>query len=551
MSRAEALVHHLAVAGASDDRSIDLTLATATALVGRTPSVARRLLEAVLVQLSGHRLAEGRVAASTALVAGRLGDLGAARRHAATALSSSAGPDVHLVARTALATVSVSTGAMADAVAELDRAAATPGIDADDRLRCEAQRAYYRIWSFDLVGARRDAIDILERTGHRADTVAIESAARAHEVMALTDLAHGRANDALRHAQAAHAVLGETADADAVDSLVHQALGLALLDNDRLADSLSAVGRGLAIAEERGTRGVQAFYANSAAMISVVGGRLDDAVALADTAIAILDGAPASPVAGLPLAVHGRVALARGDHATARSAMDAAAAGFAASGPVLGGLAYLTWLGEVHHATGDVAAARDTLSLAWQLGAPARYLIVWRSLAVALARVDVDAPLDADLRTDLRDAVATGATSADVTSARAVSTWVTGLLDRDADAVADAADLLEGTGRVLDLAQCLVDAARLRRGSGRPDAGCRRLTARAQEVAVPIGAFGIAGTAAGRHDDGPDPPSVGTASHPPNSPSPISRRRVSPTRRSAPRWACPGGPPRRTSHMSS
>lgn len=503
---AEQLVGHLAVAASADPAVVELTMEVANVLLGRAPAQARRLLLALLevLPVSHHRRADAlaMVAASGAQTA----DLALARTYAAEAIDHDVdATSSHYLARMALVSVSVSTGAMAQAVADLDAASMLPGLSADDRLRAETLRAYYRIWAFDLVTARTDAAELLHELGSGRRPVSVRAAregeARAHEVLALVDLADGHVAEALRHAQQAHAALGRTGAARPGDSLVHQALGLALVDNDRIDAAMAAVGIGQRLAEETGTRGFQVFYATSAAVMGIVRGRLDDAVTLADTALDILGDAEINPVAGLPHAVHGRAALARGDIAAADAAMERAATAFASSGPVLGGLVFLTWWGEVHHGAGRMDAAHDTLVLAWQLGVPARYLIAWKNLAIALARVSRDRPLDPAVADDLRAAVRDGARRASTPSATASMYRVEGLLDDDAEALMNAVASLRLTERSLDLAECLVEAARCiertRRGPG-VAAEVDALLTEATDIATMIGATGLVEAAAAR-----------------------------------------------------
>jgi DNA-binding CsgD family transcriptional regulator/tetratricopeptide (TPR) repeat protein len=500
---AEQVAVHLQVAASAEPALIDLTFDVSGVLLGRSPALARRLLLALLEVLPGSHDRRPAALAAVAAAAAQTGDLAVAREYAAAALEHDADVASHHLARMALVSVSVSTGAMAQAVADLQAASALPGLPADDRLRSDALRSYYRIWAFDLAGARSEANAILDELGSGQRAVSTraskEGEARAHEVLALVDLADGHAADALDHARLAHAALGRSVAARPGESLVHQALGLALVDNDRIDEAITAVGVGQRLAEETGTRGAQVFYATSASMMNVVRGRLDDALALSDTALVILGDAEINPVAGLPHAVRARVALARGDIEAATEAMDRAATAFASAGPVLGGLAFLTWLGEVHHAAGRHEAAHDTLVLAWQLGSPARYLIVWKNLAVALARLSVDRPLDTALALDVRAAVAEGARRGSTQSATAVLHRVEGLLDGDPDRLMNAVACLRLTERSLDLAECLIDTARCLERT-RSDSGASAevdaLLAEASDVATRIGATGLVEAAA-------------------------------------------------------
>jgi DNA-binding CsgD family transcriptional regulator len=503
---AEQLVVHLEVSASPENAAVDLALETATVLLGRSPAQARRVLLALLEVLPVSHDRRAEVLAMVAASAAQTGDLAVARTYAAAAIDHDAeSPSSQYLARMSLVSVSVSTGAMAQAVTDLDAAASLPGLPPDDRLRAETLRAYYRIWAFDLTTARADAEEILGEltAGSRDVSVSAvrESEARTHEVLALVDLADGHVADALRHAQQAHTALGRTGSSRPGDSLVHQALGLALVDSDRIDDAILAVGVGQRLAEETGTRGFQVFYATSAAVMAIVRGRLDDAVTLADTAHDILGDAEINPVAGLPHAVRGRAALARGDLTAADAAMESAATAFASSGPVLGGLVFLTWWGEVHHGAGRIDAAHDTLLLAWQLGAPARYLIAWKNLAIALARVSLDRPLDPAVADELRAAVRIGAQRASTPSATAAMHRVEGLLDDDADALMNAVASLRLTERSLDLAECLVEAARCiertRSGSGVAEEVDALLT-EATDIATMIGAAGVAQAAAAR-----------------------------------------------------
>jgi DNA-binding CsgD family transcriptional regulator len=132
---------------------------------------------------------------------------------------------------------------------------------------------------------------------------------------------------------------------------------------------------------------------------------------------------------------------------------------------------------------------------------PARYLIAWKNLAIALARVSRDRPLDPDVADDLRTSVREGARRADTPSATAAMYRVEGLLDDDADALMNAVASFRLTERSLDLAECLIEAARCiertRRGPGVADEVDAVLT-EATEIATMIGATGLVAEAATR-----------------------------------------------------
>jgi DNA-binding CsgD family transcriptional regulator len=115
--------------------------------------------------------------------------------------------------------------------------------------------------------------------------------------------------------------------------------------------------------------------------------------------------------------------------------------------------------------------------------------------------VSLDRPLDPAVADDLRAAVREGARRAATPSATASMYRVEGLLDDDADALMHAVASLRLTERSLDLAECLVEAARCiertRTGPGVAEEVDALLT-EATDIATMIGATGLVEAAAAR-----------------------------------------------------
>jgi DNA-binding CsgD family transcriptional regulator len=187
----------------------------------------------------------------------------------------------------------------------------------------------------------------------------------------------------------------------------------------------------------------------------LLAGRLDDALAQAETALALGEQAQLSAVTSEARGVIARVALHRGSVAEAEATLGPV--------PALPGLGVdlVEWDRALAlEIRGDQAGAREVLSSAWNLFTPLRYLISWVSLAPDLVRLHVAAG-DRDLAASVAAAVEMGAAGSDAPSATGAALRCRALVEMDPALARQAVASYELGPCVLETASTREDAASL------------------------------------------------------------------------------------------
>ena len=237
-------------------------------------------------------------------------------------------------------------------------------------------------------------------------------------------------------------------------------LQMALVNEDRLTEAEESFSTAQHRIVEGGHITAQAMLQATRARALLLAGRLDDAMAQAETALALGDQARLSAVASEARGVIARVALHRGAVEDAETTLGPV--------PALPGLGVdlVEWdraLVLIYKERGELAA-RQVLSSAWQLFRPLRYLISWVSFVPDLVRLHVAAG-ERDLAASVTEAVEVGAAGSDVPSATGAALRCRALTETDPVLMQEAVNSYELGPRVLETAAAREDAASLTGGT--------------------------------------------------------------------------------------
>ncbi len=203
-------------------------------------------------------------------------------------------------------------------------------------------------------------------------------------------------------------------------------------------------------------------------LVALFSGRWDDAVRELNAVIAIADETGANAHLVTAHAGLARVAFGRGDVTDGRAHLRAGHEEMR-SGLHLFGVDLLLWVTAMEALdAGNVDAAFSQLWELWHLTATMRGLTQFRSIAPDLVKAAL-ATRRGDAATALVIEVEGVAEGCAVTSVVAAARRCRALLDRDADGLVAAAELLEATPWRLDYARACQEAADLLAASGRRD----------------------------------------------------------------------------------
>jgi DNA-binding CsgD family transcriptional regulator len=221
---------------------------------------------------------------------------------------------------------------------------------------------------------------------------------------------------------------------------------------DRLLDAGGPVPR-----QRRSAAEDTARTAAELAVAAFQSGDWDDALGQAGAALAGYEQAGTGLVLA-PCAVIGRIALARGDLATARRAADRVERELAGSGPVRGAPAGLWLTGLLREVEAGPGAAAPLLARAWDLQSRAGTAYGGHAMSVDAVRVALAAG-DQQRAEAVTEGVAAAAAGSGVSVERALALRCRGLLAADPDLLLAAATAYQDVPRPFERAQALADAA--------------------------------------------------------------------------------------------
>jgi DNA-binding CsgD family transcriptional regulator/tetratricopeptide (TPR) repeat protein len=436
------VAHHL-VRGpaAQDDMAVDWLVAAARQAIhlGTKADLLGSALERVAA--TGRRSAE--IGAKAIVIMGQTGRVADAESVAERLRLSLDDHDAALLSAAlaeAYAHLSDPVGVLRHCDAVRDHAS----LPARDRSMLPANEGFGLLLAGRVVEAEAAARRAIEAGDRSRTTGAIHAGRR---LLCLCALSSGRGRDAA-------ALAAETAESWPSD-YGQVVLQMALLNEDRLNEAEALFGAAHHRILEGGHLTAQAMLQATSGRGLLLAGRLDDALAQAESALALGEQAQLSAVASEARGVIARVALHRGSIAEAEATLGPV--------PALPGLGVdlVEWDRALAlENRGDPAEARQVLSLAWDLFTPLRYLISWISLTPDLVRLHVAAG-GRDLAASVAAAVELGASGSDAPSATGAALRCRALVEKDPALVRQAIASYELGPRVLETASAREDAASL------------------------------------------------------------------------------------------
>lgn len=379
-----------------------------------------------------------------------------ARSRAQDLLDRSRDPDSEFAARRGLAAVLASAGDLAAAVPACEAAAAAPGASVGEAqvLRCVAAGMAL------LTG--RPPVEV-RAVGEASladakDTAHAELECWAHQTLCLAALAEGRHDDALDHARSARDIV-EDRWVPAMGFLIpHLWVGSAHAYLDRFDDFFEAYATGRRRAERRGEPPFLILAHGGTAACQWIAGAWDDATSEIEAGLALAAETGGMSMTTLSHALAARIALSQGNLPAAEDHLAAGHQVLAAGGHLFGVDLLLWTQAGLFEAKGEPAAALALLTTLWDQTAAIRFLLQYRNFAPDLARLAVaHGALEQALAVAAE--VEAGAQRSTSVSATAVALRVRGLVDGDAELLAEAVGLYRGTPRRIELAGACEDTA--------------------------------------------------------------------------------------------
>lgn len=454
------IARHVSIAARRGDaEAVDWLRRAAREVVSRDPASTAELLRQAADLTLDDAVREG-ILTELAEVLAFAGDLIDAESLARSLLDAGAGGGgrVHL----ALVQALFARGRWTEVVAAVDRAREDRAIDDGLRGRLLAESALARIWTGDAAGARRDAEEAVELGRASGDNAALSFGYGHLSVLAAQA---ARFEEAIELAERGVAEAAGLRDAHRRHP--HIALGMALFGAGRLEEAKASLEEGRSLGERTGTRWDQPLYHAMLALPKLSLGEWDDAVADAESSLALADELGSGAGRVTAWSVISLVAAHRGDASRAAEGVAAANRVVNEMGPQWG----MLWFGQaavlVRELSGDHKSAADLLDFIW--GESVASGVVEGQLAIAadLARSLVtrdDRKRLAEVAEEMTRVL--GHTAAPLP--RAVALTVEGLAMQDEARLREATDTLRSAGHLPEVAAVLVDTAELLAAKGRP-----------------------------------------------------------------------------------
>jgi DNA-binding CsgD family transcriptional regulator len=434
--------HLLRAAAPGDERALSALVSAGHELVGRSPAAAIDLFRRA-IELSADPESTRRELlpdlAQALVSAGALTEGEAACREAIARGVDAETEDRLRLQLVMLLTRRPRTGA-ALREAEAGLAVGRAGAVATARLRAWAALA--RIFEGNVNGAVTEAEAVLPSSDVLAQALA-------RDALALAASARGRfveAAELIEHSAREVEAIGSR---EAYDSCPHLILGLQLARLDRLDDAYDALQRGRRASEALGMVDMLASFHYELALVELLRGRLDDALAELATHAEYAEqtgagwSVPADSVRAL-------IALHRGELLEAERFASAADRAAAAGAPAHRRDLLVLARARVLEASGKPEAALDALAAAFETtGAVSDQPLV----GVELARIAALTARPAQARAAVPALERIAELNPKVRSLAAAALQARGWVEGEASALVQAAELMRGTGRVLEAAR--------------------------------------------------------------------------------------------------
>lgn len=289
-----------------------------------------------------------------------------------------------------------------------------------------------------------------------------------HQTLCLVALAEGRHDDALEHARNARDII-EVQWVPAMGFLIpHLWVGSAHAYLDNFDDFFDAYATGRQRAERRGEPPFLVLAHAGTATGHWVAGAWDDATSEIEAGLALAAETGGKAMTILSHALAARIALGRGDLIATEEHLAAGHEQLAAGGHLFGVDLLLWTQAGLLEAQGDPAAALGVLETLWDETSNIRFLLQYRNFAPDLVRLAV-AHGDVERGRAVVGEVEAGAGRSTSTSATAVALRLRGLVEGDAELLAEAVALYRGTPRRIERAGACEDAAQVLVDRGRRD----------------------------------------------------------------------------------
>jgi DNA-binding CsgD family transcriptional regulator len=444
--------HLLRGTAPGDEGAIAALVDAARDVAGRAPGVAVTLYRHAIALAREPDALRGRLLPELAVALVSAGLLGEGEETCREALSRPL--DAEWAGRLRLQLVLLLTrrGRIRDAIAEGEQGLASGLLDARDRHELEAWVAMSRVFDGQIEVAVREA-ERIAAAGQ--DDAAVAIATNALAMAADTRGAFGEAADVI----ARNVRWVEAVDTRAAwDMRPHMIHGLLQVRLDRFDEGEATIRRGRAGSERLGLVEAVPVFHYQLALVDFLRGRLDDALAelaIRNELAELTD--IGWHVPGLALAA--LIELQRDNLLAAERHVAAAEAEVAAGAPPYGIDMMVLARALLLEASGDLATAVQVIGGTFDAMATAGAATFLPLLGADFARLGAAAGVPERAAAAIPELERIAALNPGAPSLAAGALRARGLLERDAGALVEAAELLRASGRVLEAAAAAEDAA--------------------------------------------------------------------------------------------
>ncbi len=454
--------------------AVDWLVRAADETVSIAPSAAISLYDEALVVAPD--LWDGRAAVQARMIEpiAWCGQFARAERIAADVLDAAPTPEVQYAALRGLSAVYGNRGDMPAAIATIERVVAVPGAPAEESTRLRCMAAQLQV----LTGALSPNAGLLlgaETLAHGVEVGDATTQCLAHQMLGCIHLVTGHGEQA--HAQLRQGIaLYDSGKVTPASYLIPDSFyAVGFLELGDLDGALTAASAARLRYEQRGALSQLPMAYMVTGFAHFYAGRFDEAITELEAGTAVVEDTGNLNFVQYSESVLARIAIRRGDLATASDILATGIARLTAGGSVFGADWLLDAQTQYLAATGDLDAALNVAEFTWSQTEFLRFFYGYRERGIVAARLAM-ACGRVDFARTVTDSIAEGARRCPVTSGHAYALQAGGIVDNDPGQLVDAVAMFRETPLRLAHATCCDDAAAALTTAGRNEKAIEMLT---------------------------------------------------------------------------
>ena len=376
---------------------------------------------------------------------------------AISVLAAAPTSDVQYAALRGLSAVYGNRGDIPAAIATIGRIVALPEAPLEESIRLRCMSAQLQV----LIGALTPDAGLhigAATLDHGLEIGDSTTQCLAHQMLGVVNLVTGHGSQARVHLEYGIALYDSGKVTPASYLIPDHFHAIGLVELGELEAALAAAAAARSRYERQGALSQLPMAYMIAGLVHFYAGRFDEAIAELEAGAAVVEDTGNLNFVLFSESVFARMAISRGDFASAGAYLASGIARLTSGGSLFGA----DWLFDAQTqflaASGDLEGAVNVAQLTWSQTEPLRFFYGYRERGIVAARLAM-ASGRVDFANAVAESVEEGSRRSPTVSAHAFALQARGLVDGDVNRLVDAVELFRKTPLLIALASCCEDAA--------------------------------------------------------------------------------------------